>query len=263
MLQKILSIVLFCTSFTYAQEHLIVIGGGKRPADALNKLIELSGKEQGEILIITWASGEQEASFESIKKDIAALSPIKVVSAPFSPLTPESKVILLNQLKSAKGIFFTGGDQIRIMKVLEDETLFKALHERYHNNVVFAGTSAGTAIMSEKMITGEGKLDVIDGTQVETKKGLGLLTNVIVDQHFIKRQRENRLMGLILQYPTLLGIGIDENTAVYVQNNKSAEVLGESKVLVFDAQHSKEAMKLYFLKKGDKFDLVKRKKVKL
>ncbi|MEA5257881.1 cyanophycinase [Arcicella aquatica] len=263
MLLKILSIILLCSGFTYAQERLIIIGGGKRPADVLTKFVELSGKDQGEILIITWASGEQEASFQSIKKDISALSPIKVVHAPVSPLAVESKEVLLSQLKTAKGVFFTGGDQVRIMKVLEDESLFKAMHERYHKQIVFAGTSAGTAIMSEKMITGEGKLDVIDGSQVETKKGLGLLPNVIVDQHFVKRQRENRLMGLILQNPTLLGIGIDENTAVYVQDNKLAEVLGESQVLIFDTQQKKNEMKMYFLKKGDKFDLVKKSKLKI
>ena len=255
----LLFFLLFFASTAFAQERLIIIGGGERPKDALTKLIQLSGDAQGEILIITWASGEQPASFESIREDLASLSPIKIVHAPMSPLTAESKITFLNQLKTAKGIFFTGGDQVRIMKVLEDEELYKALHERYHQQVVFSGSSAGTAIMSEKMITGEGKFDVIDGTQVEVKKGLGLLTNAIVDQHFVKRQRENRLMGLILLNPELLGIGIDENTAVYVQDNYLAEVLGESQVLIFDTQGKEKELKVSFLKKGDKYNLKKKK----
>ncbi|WP_337044219.1 cyanophycinase [Emticicia sp. 17c] len=245
-----------------AQERLILIGGGKRPTDALNKLIELSGKDKGKILVIPWASGEQDESFEAFSKDIAALSGIKVEKAAVSPLTPDTKAVFLQQLSTATGVFFTGGDQTRIMAVLQDEELLLALQNQYKKQVVFAGTSAGTAIMSQKMITGEGDFKVIDGSKVEVKKGLGLLTNVIVDQHFIKRQRQNRLIGLIFQNPDLLGVGIDENTALYIENNRLAEVMGESQVMVFEALKNTREMKFILLEKGEKFDLKKKKRVK-
>ena len=260
MLQKTFILLLF-TSVSFAQERLILIGGGKRTSDVLTKLIEFSGNENGKILIIPWASGEQEKAFDNMKNEIAALSKIQVENAPLSPLTTESKAILMNQLKTAKGIFFTGGDQNRIMEVLKDEELFNILHEKYKSGVVFAGTSAGTAIMSAIMITGEGDFKTIDGSKVETKKGLGLLQDIIVDQHFIKRQRQNRLIGLILKNPTLLGVGIDENTALVVEQNRFAEVLGESQVMIFETQKTPNEMKLLILTKGEKFDLKKRRRI--
>ncbi|WP_305953225.1 cyanophycinase [Emticicia oligotrophica] len=257
---QIFLLTLICSNLLFAQKQLIMIGGGKRTPDILTKFIELSGNEKGNILVIPWASGEQEAAYSNIKNEIGVLSKIVVEKAPLAPLTTESKALLLNQLKAAKGVFFCGGDQNRIMDVLKDEELFKAMHERYNNQVVFAGTSAGTAIMSEIMITGEGDFKVIDGTKVETKKGLGLMNEIIVDQHFIKRQRQNRLIGLIFQNPTLLGIGIDENTALWVQDNRNAEVLGESQVMIFETTKQAKEMKFIILEKGEKYNLKKRKK---
>ena len=261
MTRKLLFACLLFTNFSFAQERLILIGGGKRTPDVLAKFIAFSGNENGNILVIPWASAEQEKSFLSIKNDLAALSKISIENAPLAPLTAETKPILLNQLKTAKGVFFVGGDQNRIMEVLKDEELVRIMHEMYKNSVVFAGTSAGTAIMSEIMITGEGDIKVIDGSKVETKKGLGLVTEMIVDQHFIKRQRQNRLIGLILQNPKLLGVGIDENTALVVEQNRFAEVLGESQVMVFEALKQPNEMKFIILQKGEKFDLKKRRRI--
>jgi cyanophycinase len=259
MFKLILAIILFFSVNVFSQQHLIMIGGGDRPNDVLNKIVELSDGEKGKLLVITWASGVPEESFTAFKEDIEKVSKIQLIKAPFRPLNQETKTQFLQQLKESTGVFFTGGDQNRVMEVLQDETLFKALHEKYKSGTLFAGTSAGTAIMSEKMITGEGDFTVIDGTKVEIKKGLGLLTKAIVDQHFIKRSRQNRLMGLIWQNPHLLGIGIDEDTAFYLKDNKIGEVLGDSKVMIFDAK--KEPLKVVLLKKGEKFDIKKRKKL--
>ncbi len=90
------------------------------------------------------------------------------------------------------------------------------MRTRHAEGVVFGGTSAGAAVMSLRMITGEGDFTVIDGDQVEVRAGLGLLPGVIVDQHFVKRQRENRLFGLVLKHPDERGVGIDEGTALLV-----------------------------------------------
>jgi cyanophycinase len=261
MARKLLFTLLLLSNFAFAQERLILIGGGKRTPEILTKFIAFSGNENGKILVIPWASGEQEIAFSNIKNEVAALSKISVENAPLSPLNAETKAKLFAQLKTAKGVFFCGGDQNRIMEVLKDEELFKIMHEMYKNSVVFAGTSAGTAIMSEIMITGEGDFKVIDGSKVETKKGLGLVNDMIVDQHFIKRQRQNRLIGLIFKNPTLLGVGIDENTALVVEQNRYAEVLGESQVMIFEALKTPNEMKFLMLQKGEKYDLKKRKKM--
>ena len=256
-MKLLLIFTILLTQTVFAQQRLIMVGGGKRTPDVLTKIVEWSGGEKNKLLIITWASGEPEASLESIKKDFAAVSKIDLVPAPFSPLNEEKKAKLIQQLQSANGIFFTGGDQNRIMEVLKDAELFELFRQKYKEGVLMSGTSAGTAIMSEVMITGEGDIKVIDGEKIETKKGLGFLTSSIVDQHFIKRQRQNRLISLIFKHPNLLGIGIDENTALLVENNRKASVLGESKVMVFQKLKPKNEMKFTILEKGKTFDLNK------
>ena len=111
MISKIFILLFLISGIATAQEQLIMVGGGKRTPDMLTKFIELSGNEKGKILVIPWASGEQEIAESNIKNEVAALSKISVDNAPFAPLTAETKAILLAQLKTAKGIFFCGGDQ--------------------------------------------------------------------------------------------------------------------------------------------------------
>jgi len=244
-----------------AQEKLVAIGGGKRPPAAIKQFVNWAGAEKSKILIITWASGVPQESFDGIKKDFSAYQIASFENAPFAPLTEKTRREFLAQLKNSTGIFFTGGDQNRIMDVLADEELYAALRERYAAGVVFGGTSAGTAAMSTPMMTGEANLKIIDGAKVGTRQGLGLLPNIVLDQHFIVRQRENRLFGLILQNPTLLGIGIDEDMAVLVEDNRRAEVVGETQVMFVDAHNRKGAMLIHLLKAGEQFDLKKRKMI--
>lgn len=230
--------ILLFTAFIQlqAQERLVIVGGGTRPKAAMAKFVEWAGKEHSHILVIPWATEEPESAFDYFKKDLVAFSPETVELAPVAPFTPEKKQKFLAQLAKATGVFFTGGDQVKIMNVLKDESLLEGLRKRYAAGVVFGGTSAGTAIMSRQMITGEGDFTVIDGKKVETSVGLGLLPdNIIVDQHFIKRQRQNRLFGLILQ-ERKFGVGIDEDTALLVTDNRFAEVIGTNQVMTVDPQ---------------------------
>ncbi len=258
-LQNLLLITAILTLTVAAQERLVLIGGGKRPPESIARFVDWAGKEKARILIVTWASGVPEESFDGIKKDFIAYKIASFENAPLAPLDAEERAAFLNQLKTATGIFFTGGDQNRIMDVLQDETLFTALREKYNVGAVFGGTSAGTAAISDPMMTGEADLKIIDGAKVGVRKGLGLLPNAILDQHFIVRQRQNRLFGLILKNPQTLGIGIDEDTALLVENNRRAEVVGTSAVMLVDAQRRKGAMLIHLLKAGESFDLKKRK----
>jgi cyanophycinase len=252
----------FCFSISFSQQKLILVGGGKRPAAAVERFVSWSGGvSKARILIITWASGAPQESYDSIKKDFDNVQIASIEPAPFAPLDEAKRSQLMNQLKTATGIFFTGGDQNRIMDVLKDQELLKILRENYQKGVVFGGTSAGTAIMSDPMMTGEADLTKIDGTKVETREGLGLLPNAIVDQHFIKRQRENRLFGLILKNPTMLGIGIDEDAALAVKDNRDAEIIGEAPVMIIDAQNRQSSFVVHLLKNGEFFELNKRKKI--
>lgn len=253
------AIMLF-TAFvrTQAQERLVIVGGGTRPQTAMAKFVEWAGKERSRILVIPWATEEPESAFDYFKKDLVAFSPVTIELAPAAPMTPEKKQKFLAQLAKATGVFFTGGDQVKIMNVLKDESLLQDLRKRYAEGVVFGGTSAGTAIMSRQMITGEGDFTVINGKKVETSIGLGLLPDyIIVDQHFIKRQRQNRLFGLILQ-ERKFGVGIDEDTALLVKDNRFAEVAGANQVMTVDPQRD-GSLVIRLLHSGEILDLRTRK----
>ena len=144
---------LFLTHLS-AQQRLVIVGGGPRPPEALSRFVEWAGKERSHILIIPWATAQPEAAFKSLREDFAPFPTAAIEAAPAAPLNDDAKIKFLGQLKQATGVFFSGGDQARIMNVLADESLLQALRKRYDEGVVFGGTSAGTAIMSRRMITG-------------------------------------------------------------------------------------------------------------
>lgn len=250
------SFILFLiVSNVSAQQRLVMVGGGPRPAEALSRFLEWAGGERGRILIIPWATADPEGAFKSLKEDFAPFRFEAIEAAPAAPLNDEAKGRFLTQLKQATGVFFSGGDQARIMNVLKDPLLLQTLRLRYHAGIVFGGTSAGTAIMSQRMITGEGDFKIIDGAKVDTRAGLGLLPgSLLVDQHFIKRQRENRLFGLMLQGPELFGLGIDEGTALLVSDNRTAEVVGASQVMLIEAARERSLV-IHLTSAGDKIDL--------
>jgi cyanophycinase len=133
----------------------------------------------------------------------------------------------------------------------------RAVRERHAHGVVFGGTSAGAAAMSLRMITGDGDLTVIDGDQVGVSEGLGLLLGVIVDQHFVKRQRQNRLFGLVLEHPAERDVGIDEDTAILVTGGRHAKVVGKGPVLLVDAV-GKDRLQVQVLRPGQSVDLLRR-----
>jgi cyanophycinase len=238
-----------------AAERLVIIGGGDRPPEALARFVEWArGPAGARVLVISWATESPAESFDSFRDDLAPFKPDAVEPAPPRPLTASGKAVFLGQLGRATGVFFTGGDQSRIMEVLRDVEVFGALRARYKAGVVFGGTSAGAAIMSERMITGEGDFTVLDAAKVEVRPGLGLLPGAIVDQHFIKRQRENRLFGLVLAHPEERGIGIDESTAILVEDGHRALVVGSSQVMLVDAA-AKDSLLLTLLRAGQTFEV--------
>jgi cyanophycinase len=108
--------------------------------------------------------------------------------------------------------------------------------------------------MSLRMITGDGDFTLIDGDQVVVREGLGLLPGVIVDQHFVKRQRQNRLFGLVLKHPQERGVGIDEDTALLVTAGRHAEVVGKGPVLLVDAV-GPDKLQVTILRSGQSVDL--------
>ncbi|HMT08914.1 MAG TPA: cyanophycinase [Pyrinomonadaceae bacterium] len=254
----ILCLLFALSTATFAQQRLLVIGGGARPADAMKKFVEWSGGAKSQILVITWASGVPVESFASLQKQFTESGSGTVVHAAIRPLDDEKRVQFVEQLKTATGVFFSGGDQNRIMDVLADEQLLKLIRDKYAGSTPFGGTSAGAAVMSDPMMTGDADLKILDGKKVGVRKGLGLIPNVMFDQHFLVRQRHNRLFGFIIENPKYLGVGIDEDTAVLIEDNRKLTVAGATQVMFVDSSNPKKGMTVFFLKPTEKFDLKRR-----
>lgn len=251
------SLVLVLMLFSYssiAQQKalpkgsLFIIGGGSRSPELLQKLIKtanLSPKDY--MIVLPMSSGDPAASFDAIKEELSVQAANSIGYLNFTQESANNKQ-LLDSLAGAKLIFITGGDQSRFMKVVLNTPIFKAIHQAYNNGATVAGTSAGAAVMSKYMITGSQLVG--DTTYRETfnklmdknivfEQGLGLLTSVIIDQHFIKRSRFNRLLSALAAHPTFDCIGIDEGTAIIVKGKK-IEVAGDSQVLrIADPKHLK------------------------
>ena len=222
--------------------HLVIIGGGDRPASIMQLFACLAGGAQGRVIAFPQASERAEAGQE-IQAELKALGIGQVVVvATDRPGADTDEVLRLAQ--GATGVYFGGGDQAKLMAALLGSRLARELHDLYDAGAVIAGTSAGAAVMSRVMITGDEKRPLskdenwqtIEADNVITAEGLGFLDDVVVDQHFVVRRRHNRLISLVLERPSLLGVAIDESTAVWVKPDRTFEVVGEGPVLVLDAK---------------------------
>ena len=256
MKKYLIFFVFLAFNFTFSQNSkgkLFIIGGGSRPDFLVDRMIKEAGLKSGEtVAIFPHASEEQDSSFYYAKQQFEKRN-LKALDCAFKKdekLSPSK----LDSLKTAKLIYIGGGDQVRFMEIINSNPEVKnLLKSAYQNGKMIAGTSAGAAVMSEVMITGnqlkykdyENTFDNIEIKNVETKQGLGFIKTAVIDQHFVVRSRYNRLLSLIIENPTYKGIGIDEGTAILVKNG-SAEVVGRAQVIVF--KNPKQSKKL----NGDK-----------
>lgn len=261
-LVRVAVIVFVFSAVSAAQQRLLVVGGGTRPPEAMKIFVDWCGGAKAKILVITWATAAPDESFTAFDKSVTAYSPLSVDHAAIRPLEAEKRARFVEQLAAATCVFFQGGDQNRIMDVLADEELFRLLRAKYAAGVPFGGTSAGAAVMSDPMMTGDADLKILDGAKVGVRKALGLIPNVMFDQHFLVRQRHNRLFGFIIKNPGYLGVGIDEDNAVLIEDNRRLRVIGATQVMFVWATKPGEPYRLLFLRSGDAFDLAKRKQVK-
>jgi cyanophycinase len=215
--------------------NLVLIGGGEKPDDAMKKFVELAGGPDAPIVAIPTASSEEDAADYYEKLFREKYGSTNTVSLRIKTREDAARADYAELAGKARGVFFGGGDQVRITKALLDTPVGRALAEAYARGAVVGGTSAGTACQSKLMITGEGDFTGIRAKSVEIIEGLGFFPGVVVDQHFVKRQRENRLFSVILEHPELLGVGVDETAAIWVRPDRTFQVMGKSSVMVFDA----------------------------
>lgn len=232
---------IFALSSGYAQKKgsLFIIGGGERTPELLGELIRTANPVQSDyIVILTMATSVPEESYASIRAQLSSVWNNPITNFNFNKAQANEHKIWIDSVRNAKLIYVVGGDQNRFMDVVRGSALYDALHQAYNNGSTISGTSAGAAIMSQIMITGEEKDTTnknsfrdIRSDNVVTTEGMGFIHRAIIDQHFIKRSRYNRLISVLADHPDKMVIGIDESTAIVVSGRK-ARVVGESQVVV-------------------------------
>ncbi|MBA3344946.1 MAG: cyanophycinase [Gemmatimonadales bacterium] len=234
------------------QGSLIIVGGGDRTNKMMRRFVELAGGAgAARVAVVPLASSEPEATGAELAARMDSLGARTFVF--LAGRAEAQTAAAARRLDSVTGIWFTGGDQARITAVLSRTATLRAMLARYHGGAVIGGTSAGAAIISDSMITGNqtppgdttgyygDEYPAIARDRIQVTAGLGFLPGAIVDQHFIRRERHNRLLSAVLERPSLLGVGIDENTALEVGPDGRWRVLGESGVIVYDARRARVA----------------------
>jgi cyanophycinase len=250
---------------------LFIIGGGSRPDAMVDRIIDEAGlRTGGYAVILPMSSEEPDSAIYYAQRQFVAKGLKNIIGLNFK----KGEVLRkdkLDSVRQARLIYISGGDQNRFMDVVRGTEIEAAIREAYQKGSVVSGSSAGAAVMSRVMITGNelkhpdyaSTFKNIEADNIETKPGLGLLQQAIVDQHFVRRSRHNRLISAIIEFPELKGIGIDESTAILVKGNE-VEVIGESQVLIYENPKRLKVVKngklggkltLTILLPGDRFNL--------
>jgi len=249
---------------------LIIIGGHEDKDGERVILREVARHLSGRPLIIaTVASHEPEGYFESYQKAFAAIGVTDLKELYVEDRSETLTGPSLDLLDGAGGIFFSGGDQLRITSQIGDTPIERRIRELHAKGAVVAGTSAGASMMSETMLVKGASSESYRIGELHMAPGLGLLAGVIIDQHFAERGRYGRLLGAVAHNPRLLGIGVDEDTALVVKGG-TLTVIGSGAAYVVDgetATHSNIAearadralsmfdVRMHVLSSGDRFDL--------
>jgi cyanophycinase len=217
--------------------QLVIIGGAEDKTGErkiLRQFVKLAGATRARLVVIAVASDHPSAvgaryirTFKKLGAEEAHMLDIATRDDANDPAAVEA-------IENATGVFFTGGTQLRITRLLGGTKLDTALHKRHEEGMVLAGTSAGAAMMSSIMIIDGSNETSLRVGMVELGPGMEFISGVLIDQHFEERGRLRRLLSAVAQYPRDLGLGIDEDTAIVV-DDQVFEVIGEGSVTVVDA----------------------------
>lgn len=218
--------------------RLVIVGGAEdRLQDRviLRKFADYCGGSQARIRVITAASGDPEGVWQSYQDVFRALGVEDVQRLAIDDRDSAHAAPLQAEILQADGIFMSGGDQSKLMNTLWDTPAYQSLHQSFHlNRCCIGGTSAGAAVMSRHMIAQGPAVLRPRKDAVDTDIGLGLLSQAVVDQHFSERRRLARLLSTLAMRPDLLGVGIDEDTALVIEKGQALEVIGKGTVTLVD-----------------------------
>ena len=257
--------------------NLIIIGGaedkeGKK--EILKRVCGCINKETDILLVATVATEHPEEAAKKYNKAFGELGVKSIDILDISNREDSFKVENIKLVQEASLIFFTGGDQLRITSLIGGSPIYDALKKATDRGIYIVGTSAGASVMSNTMIVEGDDEEAPRKCTLKMAPGLGLINNIIIDQHFVQRGRIGRLLTGVAQNPQVLGVGIDENTAIIVNKSGDIEVIGEGAVYFIDGseisysnvseQYSDEVLSIYnvrvhVLKEGNKFSLINKK----
>jgi cyanophycinase len=238
------------TARRVCQGPVMPIGGaeeknGRKDDDAiLSRFVDLAGGKRARIAVIPTASEEPEAAGQRYVEVFGKLGAkaVDVLEVNERPEANEDPALEL--LSQATGIFITGGDQARLVSLLSGTKVMECIRLRNAEGVTVAGTSAGASIVASHMLVGGTGLAgnsndaAARKAMVELVAGFGLLQDLIIDQHFSERGRLGRLLSAFAANPGLVGIGLDEDTAIVIDREGKLEVLGSGMVTLIDGRNA-------------------------
>jgi cyanophycinase len=259
-------------STPFRPEGTLIVIGGNEEKEGYRPILELIAKRArtGKLVVVTIATEEPEEQWNRYQKTFKELGVDRL-----EQFDARSREELLSQsrpelLDEGTVIFFAGGDQMKITSKFGGTPLCDRMRQLYAQGALIAGTSSGASVMAEVMMAaGEGESSHQGQESVRLAPGLGLISGVIIDQHFAERGRMGRLLGGVAQNPRLLGIGIDEDTALVLRGHEQAAVIGSGAVYIIDGrsithtnlpESEDEAISVFgatvhVLSSGDRFDL--------
>jgi cyanophycinase len=230
--------------------HLVIVGGGPIPDVINRRFVDLAGGAGKARIVVFPMASESGAESGAEKADDYRKLGAQAVSLDLVRTDAGSDSVA-RMLGQATGIWFPGGDQNRLTAAILGTAVLDSIRSRFRHGAVVGGTSAGAAVMSDPMISGDERRPggtrppsdssdgwmTIDREDVVLVPGFGFLPpNVTVDQHFLRRRRHNRLVSVVLERPNFVGIGIDESTALVVSPGGSWDIIGASQAVIYDAR---------------------------
>jgi len=260
--------ILVDTSLTHGPENgsLVIVGGAMRDTNIVDRFIELAGGIDAPMVVIPTASGAEEINHERITRFLTARGATDVtVVHTYDSLeadTPE----FTEPIKRASGLWYAGGRQWRIVDAYGGTITEQEIRKILDRGGVIGGSSAGATIQGSYLVRGDTKANTI--MMGDHEKGFNYLTASAIDQHLLVRNRQHDLVEVIEAHPHLLGIGLDENTAIIVQGDEF-EVIGKSFVAIYDYSLWNEGDngespltnggKFFLLRAGDRYNVYERK----
>lgn len=259
------------------QYPVMVIGGAEDKVGErtiLTTFYKGAGGAQATIGIVPCASQEPSVVGERYRRIFTEMGvkDVKVLDIRRPHECDEAR--WLEQLDQCTGVFLSGGDQVRLFEFIQDSTFTTSIKKRLHlGKLVLAGTSAGAAVMGEKMISGGSSGESPNRSLVDLMDGLGFIPELLVDQHFHNRNRMARLMSAIAAHPDKLGIGIDEDTCAAFQGDGTFQVIGKGSITIIDPREltytnyrgtsgtsplSLHDLRVHILSNGDQYDYRRR-----